>query len=333
MGAQQSVGKADKVLVAHLNLLGDAYNPVEFIDQTQESWLDNYGRLTDAAHALKWEEVESCIKLLLEKKKKKAQSMESEIESENQNYIAMLEEVWKWFVDDVADTTDAVHKFQRDHCSWVEFNRAFLKRDNRVPNGRLNLITQAMKPTELSGTATQSDILKQKVTDPEAALGLHMRWLEEMDINETYVKEPELLVWDIACNLVATKETATYLTLCRVSHLNPENYERIATTFAATVAGADEKKFLADYRQNPKPIICALPVIVGIEELPADVRKLDTFQTVLGTLNLKIYRAEDDEEKRNGLGVVCHKNTKVDNVTGLETEEKRALYEMLFLTS
>ena len=64
MGAQQSVGKADKVLVAHLNLLGDAYNPVEFIDQTQESWLDNYGRLTDAAHALKWEEVESCIKLL-----------------------------------------------------------------------------------------------------------------------------------------------------------------------------------------------------------------------------------------------------------------------------
>ena len=44
--------------------------------------------------------------------------MESEIESENRNYIAMLEEVWKWFVDDVADTTDAVHKFQRDHCAW-----------------------------------------------------------------------------------------------------------------------------------------------------------------------------------------------------------------------
>ena len=248
MGASQSVKEADEVLVAQMNALGSAYNPFEFIDQSHRSWLDNYPKLTDAAQTLTWSEVEACIKGL-----------------------------------DPTHAVLALFEGKVGKC-WFEFSRDFLQRDNKVHDGRVNLITMAMKPT-IDGL--QSDLLKT--------------WKKAMNL-KTYEKDHELLVWDVACNLVASKQATAYLKMCSVSPLHPRNYQKIATRFADAIA--------SDFKGGS--------VVVGVEELPEEGQKLNEFRKVLHKRRLTIHRFGDKE--MHTLGIVTFHKTKVKVVDSLDID-------------
>jgi hypothetical protein len=101
------------------------------------------------------------------------------------------------------------------------FDEGVLKNDNKLLEPRLNLLTFAMRAHGPSGQPTWQ---------------LLDNWEAEMKAlcdggSEAYQKDPNLLLWDCACNVIAMSEKDAYRSVCSNSYLNPANFGTLTRTF------------------------------------------------------------------------------------------------------
>jgi len=112
------------------------------------------------------------------------------------------------------------------HCT-----EHFLRRDNKLQiTKRINMIVGGMAPLE-NGTP-----LFQSVSS----------WRDLMKpMRDNYAQDPELVAWDVACNLASERCATEYATLSMASHLNPSQLpQRVA--------------MMLDHLPDSGPFVCAV---------------------------------------------------------------------------
>ena len=221
---------ADSLLVGTLNLLGDAYNAFEFMND-DPAVTEAINRLHDAFDALTFEQfLSGCDGL------------------------------------DIAAATEVLQA----HCDGGKslfsfFDEASLKNDNKLLMPRLNLITFGMR------RMTPGDDANETLT-----WQCLERWKEEMAPlialpDGPYAQDFHLLVWDCACNVVATLEPDVYSAVCSSSPLNPSNFERLAGSIVDSVLAAAAGR----------------PLLLGLQEFPrGDTSKARAFRAAIDEASL-----------------------------------------------
>jgi len=179
------------VLVGSLNCLGEAFNPFEFLSSAN---LEGTELLQSAAEGLTWEAfAATCGERLL-----------------SDTATAMP-----------TGGADALARL-REHCNgghtlWSFFDEPTLEKDNKLLEGRLNLLQFAMRG---HGDADEPQwLLLERWVDEMAAL-------VETHASQTYASDPNLWLWDLTCNSVASAELAAFQAICQSSYLNPSNFQR-----------------------------------------------------------------------------------------------------------
>jgi hypothetical protein len=189
------------MLVATLNLLGNAYNPMEFMNQ-DDSFVRNYTKIRESFKALTTAEV--------------------------------LEQALKLGFNGIDNAVLGASCFETN-CT-----KDFLDRDNKLElPGRTNLVVSAMMPAD----------------DQRGALYLNLAsWRNRMETQRAhYARDPQLVCWDIACNLAVERCADEFAELCRGSYLDPERTsQNIATMLNELPHGGD------------RDVVC------GIQEFPED---------------------------------------------------------------
>jgi len=191
-------------LVGSLNLLGDGLNPFEFLPITDAKFMAQYTILASRAVSLEWKDFST---------------YSDKIPPE-------MKEVFSTFETHCKDETP-----------WSFFDEKHLKMDNKLMDGRINLLTMAM--LEYKGQRLF------EIRDWFAAM--------LVDMAASYVKDPYLYLWDLACNVIATSEREAYHSICADTHLNPKNASDIATKFFGSALNNAE----------------GLPVLLGVQEWPS----------------------------------------------------------------
>jgi hypothetical protein len=213
-------------LIGTLNCLGDAYNPFEFMCD-EAGFQAAYARLHEAAVGLSWEQfAEGCGEELLA--------------CPGVN----------------AGATQAVARLKA-HCDggaplWKFFDEATLAKDNRLVAPRLNLLSFALRPHGGMGGDTGHGA--------RPAWEMCAQWRREMLALGTedtcaapYAADPNLWLWDLACNVVAARAPAEHASVCTGSHLNSANFDRLGARFAERAAAAAAGR----------------PIVLGLQEWPA----------------------------------------------------------------
>ena len=218
-----AVAGGSATLIGTLNCLGDAYNPFEFMCD-EAGFQAAYTRLHEAAEGLTWQQfAEGCG--------------EEVLACPGVN----------------AGATQAVARL-RAHCDggaplWKFFDEATLAKDNKLVAPRLNLLSFALRPH--GGDTGQG---------ARPAWEMCAQWRREMlalGAEDTcaapYAADPNLWLWDLACNVVAASAPAEHASVCTGSHLNPANFERLGARFAERAVAAAAGR----------------PVVLGLQEWPA----------------------------------------------------------------
>lgn len=141
----------------------------------------------------------------------------------------------------------------------------FLKRDNKVGMAqRTNLVSGGMVPID-GGLPLFHCVAN---------------WRDRMKEQKlVYDKDPELLMWDIACNLACERCKDAYTSVCKESYLNPALEDRNVETLIAQLPVNEDRE-----------IICA------VQEFPdEDSHKFKALVNALTTRRLKIIKPKDAE--------------------------------------
>jgi hypothetical protein len=152
---------------------------------------------------------------------------------------------------------------------WISFTEEALKNDNKLLEHRTNLLTMAMKPVN---DRLQYDFCGEI---PSA------EWIGRMRSQlaaETYTADTNLLVFDLACNIVASSCRKEYNEICLGSYLNPANYEAIMKAFLGSIDSKNHH---------------SLPVAVGFQEFPAEASlKAQVFERLLKSQGYSLIRGQ-----------------------------------------
>jgi len=116
--------------------------------------------------------------------------------------------------------------------------KEFLANDNKVGMElRTNMITGGMLP-DSKGTA----IYKSLNT-----------WRDRMKgQTANYEKHPQLVIWDIACNLVAEKAQSDYEVLCKGSYLNPDTVSKNIVTLLSQLPSDSGEDIICAVQEFPE---------------------------------------------------------------------------------
>jgi hypothetical protein len=259
------VPKSNTVAVATLNVLGDSYNPFEFLND-DSAFLGDYNALADSADTITWDDVVAVA---------------------GSEVIEACPEAMKELEDYCKVEGNGVYRF---------FNEDKLKNDNKLTNGRINLITQAMigynnEPLWWAVETWQKNIVSQIQTD-----------------NCDYASDYTLYVWDVICNVIVTKRKDNYLNICKRSYINPSNFTSHANTFIQALMDS----------ADGKPIVC------GCQEWPkADSLKGKAFNECYAKAGFKIVTTADE----NGCALVYSRVIKTTIAPEVLTVDFKAIME------
>ena len=171
---------------------------------------------------------------------------------------------------------EAVLTRLRDHVAagralWEFFDEATLANDNKLLDSRVNMLTLAMRQHGANG---QSMWLKLAT------------WPAELcaiaSTSSAYAGDANLWLFDLACNVIASSESAAYQSVCRASHLNLTNVEaNVACFFDQALAAAGE----------------STPIVLGIQEYPRAItpsmaRKSEVYAAALEARKLRVVTSD-----------------------------------------
>eukprot|EP00931_Biecheleriopsis_adriatica_P079162 TRINITY_DN52571_c0_g1_i1.p1 TRINITY_DN52571_c0_g1~~TRINITY_DN52571_c0_g1_i1.p1 ORF type:complete len:579 (-),score=93.95 TRINITY_DN52571_c0_g1_i1:27-1763(-) len=182
-------GRPSVIRLANQNLLGEAYNPVEFL-QSDEEFMSDYTALAEAFSQVTTEQLLHMFN-----------QVSNEMGAHTWKESDLMERVDPWMTSKFAN----VALFQ-DYLLNSTRGEPFLKKDNNDSfpyESRTNLICGGALPG--MSLSTWRARIQGQVT--------------------TYKEAPELLVWDIACNLAAAAAEPNYNRILRRSYLNAAKNE------------------------------------------------------------------------------------------------------------
>jgi len=195
-----------KIFVASQNMLGDAFNPVEFLATGDKEFMDRYAALEQIALTLKVEDIREYKDEILAGREP-----------------GPLHSTWEAL---------AAHAAANGDCVWKFFDTVVLKNDNKLLGARINLLTFAMRPV---GSVKQWEwCLHAHEEVKEAVTSQFIACLD----GSTYKKDPYMFVWDLACSVIAIKAGEIFTKLCESSYLNNENFTTTAGSFLKTAEDA-----------------------------------------------------------------------------------------------
>lgn len=219
-----------------LNVLGEEFNPFEFLSTHQQPFMDNYQLLLGEWETMDWTAIAP-------------------------------------FVEALSFSEEMTHVFTNlhQHCIKAEgankvasfFTEKILENDNKLTDHRINLVTMAMRPHQLVGDEGRD-------SPPQWSLLLQARqpdkqpWLFELQsllTTNSYGKDPNMAVWDLCCCVLATRQPEPYTSICTHTHLNPSNetggevFFQAAMTSTKTSSGE------------------SMPLVLGLVEWPVQVTR------------------------------------------------------------
>ena len=188
---------ANSTLIGTMNMLGDAYNPFEFLAVDDAKFMNVCESFEARARAVTWADLD-------------AQGLNELIEACG---------------GAVADRLQAM----RSKEAWAAMDDNALEDDNKFFDHRMNLIVFAMRRFDRdAATCADKGPLVWELTSNKEWWQLLKRCCEKGD---TYRKSPSLLAWDLLCCVVASEDASTFAETCKASYLNPDNTERHAQIF------------------------------------------------------------------------------------------------------
>ena len=163
----------------------------------------------------------------------------------------------------------------RDHVAagrapWEFFDEATLANDNKLLESRVNMLTLAMR----DGANGQSMWLQLSTWPAELCA--------VAPTSSAYAGDANLWLFDLACNVIASSESAAYQSVCGESHLNPANVEaNAARFFDQALAAAGE----------------STPIVLGMQEYPRETtpgmaRKAEVYAAALESRKLRVVRSD-----------------------------------------
>ena len=253
------------VALGTLNLLGDAYNPFEFLALDDGDFCAVCDRFEQVLATLTWRDLREAHGLgdLAGALGGGAVAAIAALEGDGGAVLAKMDEV-------------------------------ALALDNKRFEHRFNPLVFAMRRFAV-GAATQSSdgaapMVWEIVSDESAAAaaaaacdgakdGAAPPWwrvlLRCCVKGGTYAEAPSLLVWDLLCGAVAASDAAAYRRTCEESYLNPRLVDRHAGIFADAVAGLGPR------------------AAVGFQEFPArETARCAAFERAFAAAGLALARAE-----------------------------------------
>ena len=253
------------VALGTLNLLGDAYNPFEFLALDDGDFCAVCDRFEQVLATLTWRDLREAHGLgdLAGALGGGAAAAIAALEGDGGAVLAKMDEV-------------------------------ALALDNKRFEHRFNPLVFAMRRFAV-GAATQSSdgaapMVWEIVSDEAAAAaaaaacdgakdGAAPPWwrvlLRCCVEGGTYAEAPSLLVWDLLCGAVAASDAAAYRRTCEESYLNPRLVDRHAGIFADAVAGLGPR------------------AAVGFQEFPArETARCAAFERAFAAAGLALARAE-----------------------------------------
>eukprot|EP00928_Gymnodinium_smaydae_P030166 TRINITY_DN22494_c0_g2_i1.p1 TRINITY_DN22494_c0_g2~~TRINITY_DN22494_c0_g2_i1.p1 ORF type:complete len:482 (+),score=79.19 TRINITY_DN22494_c0_g2_i1:51-1448(+) len=217
----------EEVVIGSLNLLGDAYNPFEFLSN-DASFSSHYKKLEQTALSLTLEQ-----------------------------FLAGLGAL------DISGVLDPL----RSHCEagksiWSFFDESRLNNDNKFLQPRLNLITFAMR-----SHGSESTVAWQLLDTWTTSFAT----LCASGGSSAYEDDPNLLIFDAVCNVVASLTPDSFRSICSSSPLNPLNFERLAQNVVEALTNAAGDR----------------PLVIGIQEWPrGDTPKARAFEAAMNDRDL-----------------------------------------------
>ena len=110
---------------------------------------------------------------------------------------------------------------------------------------------------QLDAALSETEQLKQEMQQAAEQADRRRREMLALGAEDTcaapYAADPNLWLWDLACNVVAASAPAEHASVCTGSHLNPANFERLGARFAERAVAAAAGR----------------PVVLGLQEWPA----------------------------------------------------------------
>ncbi len=219
---------AQELLVGTLNLLPAAFNPFEYIS-ADPSFVADYKLLERRAQSITWDDVlATCGPELL----KLVAEVAPAYDQFREHLFLKGRHLWSFFSED-------------DH--------GVLKNANKLLSPRINLLVFAMRPHgAASGQWLLLESWRAALRDVAASA----------DAESPYAADPNLLLWDLACNVLVSLEATAYRAICSSSYLNPNNFAALGRRILAQAEAAAARGLPAG--AAPRPLL------LGVQEWPEE---------------------------------------------------------------
>lgn len=222
-------------MVASLNMLGDAYNPFEFVEVNNAASMKIFESLEARLLTLTWAELD---------------------ENGLEELVAAL--------PSVAEASAVVAEMRGTSALVSEtLTLKTLVSDNKLLRARVNLLVHAMATLPACLTPDETDgarLVWQLGTAGARQVAPWWRALKRCcAVGGDYSTDPKILVWDLASNLVAVSDLAGFAATCESSYLNPESNARFARAFIGQLEAA----------RAAKSESCD-QIVLGVQEFPTE---------------------------------------------------------------
>merc|ERR1719178_149345 len=192
-----------KTLIGTMNMLGDLYNPFEFLAVDDAKFMATYMGFEKKAKAVTFADLRA-------------------------HGLYELAAACDASAPETLEAWERTAK-EQNREAWAAMDEPALEYDNKYFDHRMNLIVFAMRRFDVElATCTEKGPLVWELTSNKEWWQLLKRCCEKGD---TYRKSPSLLAWDLLCCVVASEDSATFAETCKASYLNPDNTERHAQIF------------------------------------------------------------------------------------------------------
>ena len=235
--------------VATLNLLGDIYNPFEFLPLADQEFMRRYQVIEDCARSLVWEDIEEYVVHII--------SLEAEYDIMGIEYA--IRNLRKH-----CETMEAeVSGLPQDGTVWSFFQSQILHNDNKIIEKRINMLTMANSSLDLLPSDLQ-ELWRNR--NDESTQQWHLNsddngtWLKPfcgLLKYESYRHDPNLFVWDLVCNVIANMCTEQHNSIASASLFSADNVKNYAERLISKVC--DNSTQMTD-----------MPVVLGMQEWPAE---------------------------------------------------------------
>lgn len=235
-------------LAAQLNVLGEEFNPFEFLSTHQKPFMDSYQQLLEEWETMDWNDVSPFVEALI-----------------------------------CSEEVSRVFSSLKEHCLTVEtankvasfFNEKILENDNKLTDHRINLVTMAMRPHQLVGDEGRDSPPQWTLLalNTEAGQPCWLLELQSLLTTNSYAKDPNIAVWDLCCCVLATRQPIPFTSICTHTHLNPENETGGEVFFQQAITQSSAE---------------SMPLVLGLVEWPVQETRETAFEETCARHDLTV---------------------------------------------